>query len=1060
MAQVETTINAGLAALRNPQTGRVDWFPLDKATELADAGWQGVLPDQAKREERSAIYGDPWKALEAGVARGVTFGLSDVAQDASGAGEEMAAMREESPWASGLGEVAGGMLGLATGAGPAAGLSRTGAAITAKVGERLGSGVLARAAAKGAGLGAEGAGWGIGGGVSELALKDGPIGAADAAKTLAGHAAATGGFGAGLGVAGSLIGSGFQGVGRRAKYAEERMGLLREHEAEMGARADELQSVVGRFGTESDLAAAVAKGENEISNLNRKSAELLRRNGFGTRADALESLGAQLDDAAQFQRRVVDAQTELEDAIRWRDQLGRELKEVGGEAAGEKAAFTAEAKAAREVAGAEAKAAKEAAKKEWKDRLQAAQTAEDAAKLDVDTYRDVVRRLEKAERAKAPASGEVSDFQEEVRRTVAGAKKKAASTLDERFKGTKGPELEEHMGRKAALYDEVMKSPEMRRAESTHEVLETLEDAVDKLGATKRGLKWDELGPHLRKDVNARARLQAIDKYYNEALGKTRTEGMKKAINENFVDSLAKIYKTVTGKPLGKLSIDRAKAEYPFISTKDMTRQATSKVDDLVAKYREAPTPAAAPKNIQLEEAATKLRRAETRYRDARAATKEVKRTGWKAPEAKGAQVGPAPTEKANVKQAIAQARLDAEAQLAEAKNNLAKARAEFGFKYPAKTLAKARSEYEALLKVSGQWHDVMRAQEQLTRQRQALQHIKELAEPSPAMLKRIERMQEIDAQFTGKKARFIDKVVRRATELGATRTIFQSMGGAGATTWQAARGGLMQAGKWAVARQAATALAPKAVQLFSFALNPDHWKFAQTIGRKAIRPMLAPAKLAVFQAAGMPDAEDLRKDLEEFTPEQRELMLYQALAENDPRLTEAMVEQQMRLYKFLDGKVPRDPSGLYREPGELAINYGPEWQPPKSEMDRFMRYARAAMDPGSAIKDLAAGAFTREHAEALDAVHPELYDGLKLMMKARIRKEQAKGVRYPRQAAQQFAIFLQEPSVMMVSGQGVQRLQDNFKPEERKQPTRGKGGPALNLHQQLMTEMQRIQAR
>ncbi len=205
--------------------------------DAQEAGAQIATPEDiriADRHDRLGGAGGAALATGAGVARGLTFGLSDAAGRAVGLGDNLRDLQEEHSGLSTAGEITGaiaptllsGGLGAAAeggslaarGAGLAGILPRAvsglGSAVEHGIGgllAREGAGLAERAAVKGLGLGAagatEGAFYGAGHEISDAALDDHEL---TAAKMIAGigdgamwGAIAGGGAGAGLEVLGS-----------------------------------------------------------------------------------------------------------------------------------------------------------------------------------------------------------------------------------------------------------------------------------------------------------------------------------------------------------------------------------------------------------------------------------------------------------------------------------------------------------------------------------------------------------------------------------------------------------------------------------------------------------------------------------------------------------------------------------------------------------------------------------------------------------------------------------------------------------------------------------------
>lgn len=72
---------------------------------------------------------------------------------------------------------------------------------------------------------------------------------------------------------------------------------------------------------------------------------------------------------------------------------------------------------------------------------------------------------------------------------------------------------------------------------------------------------------------------------------------------------------------------------------------------------------------------------------------------------------------------------------------------------------------------------------------------------------------------------------------------------------------------------------------------------------------------------------------------------------------------------KFLDSKMPKDPSGGLK-PEALA----PAWKPSVVEVDKWLRYHEAVMNPTKAMENLSKGMIVPEYVESLKAVYPKAY--------------------------------------------------------------------------------------
>lgn len=180
--------------------------PAIKGQDFSDLGAVPETAEEKSKRIEAEKYDSPALAAAAAVARGASFGVSDVVARAAGLDDELSKLKEYNPKASLAGEIAGGV-GTAL-LGPGALLAK-GAAGTAKA---LGGGALARAA----GAALEGAAYGGGVATSKLALQKEPYTAEDVAETIAsdvGMGALTGGvLSLGLTGAGKVIGKGSEKI--------------------------------------------------------------------------------------------------------------------------------------------------------------------------------------------------------------------------------------------------------------------------------------------------------------------------------------------------------------------------------------------------------------------------------------------------------------------------------------------------------------------------------------------------------------------------------------------------------------------------------------------------------------------------------------------------------------------------------------------------------------------------------------------------------------------------------------------------------------------------------
>lgn len=309
--------------LRDPATGEAYAYPADLAPDAIAKGLT-IIPAaevaqkqqaQADREE----YGGFGSALRAGVegaARGVSFGLSDVAAKELGLGEGMLQRQEYNPIASTGGEVVGtvGSLFLPGGAaGRAAGtagraarvataapraLARSAEALGAATTRRLGGGMAAKALGAGAAGAAEGAAYGAAQAISQAALRDQEL-TAEMLLTGALEGAALGGLlggglsalGSGASKAGSKLREKLGGKGLR-EFAEQEAGV-----AMLGASKRELRKILNRGGEER-LARLGRRGLDETALM----------------SDPKKALGVVTNEAADAVKRLKAVQQQVDEA--------------------------------------------------------------------------------------------------------------------------------------------------------------------------------------------------------------------------------------------------------------------------------------------------------------------------------------------------------------------------------------------------------------------------------------------------------------------------------------------------------------------------------------------------------------------------------------------------------------------------------------------------------------------------------------------------------------------------------------------------------------------------
>lgn len=246
----------------DPETGKRGYVPRGELEKWGRAGYQLETPEATDVERRREEYGgQEGQAFLEGAAGGLTFGGSDLALRALDP-EGSQSRAEFSPVARMGGELGGALLGGSVGAGGA--LTHAGQAAERLV---VGEGAQLGARVLGAGVRGvvEGVGYGVGAGVSEVALSPEPMTWEGAASTIGsnalGGALVGGALGGGLG----LLGEG----ARAAKaVANKQVEALTVGEKGVAAIPDDIRAMDAKtasaaYSAESNAVKAAHRAENE-----------------------------------------------------------------------------------------------------------------------------------------------------------------------------------------------------------------------------------------------------------------------------------------------------------------------------------------------------------------------------------------------------------------------------------------------------------------------------------------------------------------------------------------------------------------------------------------------------------------------------------------------------------------------------------------------------------------------------------------------------------------------------------------------------------------------------
>lgn len=297
-----------------------DGFRLQTKADLGEYAKKETARIQQER------FDDPALAATLGVARGATLGASDVLLSKGlGLGEEVKAVKEQSPVISGVGSAAGAIGSMlaapATGVLGAAGLAGRGAKAVTAAAEARGAGTVGKALV-------EGAYWGAGEGVSEAALGN-PDEVVDNLVANIGFGALTGGvFGAaGVGARASVpymqkLADGFLGLGEKtikgtARQIVEKVSVPVLNATGQRDLAKMFPEIIGNEALLKDLVAQGRYAEaKEIYKQGLKSAKAVEKEStrLGKEVQKLIKQSSK-DEAAIIQQSIDEAGKDIRQAL-------------------------------------------------------------------------------------------------------------------------------------------------------------------------------------------------------------------------------------------------------------------------------------------------------------------------------------------------------------------------------------------------------------------------------------------------------------------------------------------------------------------------------------------------------------------------------------------------------------------------------------------------------------------------------------------------------------------------------------------------------------------------
>lgn len=124
-------------------------------------------------------------------------------------------------------------------------------------------------------------------------------------------------------------------------------------------------------------------------------------------------------------------------------------------------------------------------------------------------------------------------------------------------------------------------------------------------------------------------------------------------------------------------------------------------------------------------------------------------------------------------------------------------------------------------------------------------------------------------------------------------------------------------------------------------------------------------------------------------------------LSNSIPNISQGISQNAITALDFLNSKMPK-PSFNY--PGQKTADF----KPSQLAQAKFMKYYNAVNNPISVLKDVRSGTLSSESLEALQAVHPELYNQMKVYVQNQMAKKSPQTLPYGTKLS--IAKFLGQP--------------------------------------------------
>lgn len=146
------------------------------------------------------------------------------------------------------------------------------------------------------------------------------------------------------------------------------------------------------------------------------------------------------------------------------------------------------------------------------------------------------------------------------------------------------------------------------------------------------------------------------------------------------------------------------------------------------------------------------------------------------------------------------------------------------------------------------------------------------------------------------------------------------------------------------------------------------------------------------------------------------------------PNITAAATQTAIRGVQFLASKLPKPTADA-----SVNIFAKREFEPSDMQLAKFERYVEAVENPMSAVEDLKSGTLTREAAEAIKVVYPQIFAKLQENV---INELQSSAEPVPYNKRLQLGVLLDIPTDVSLEPQNIAGLQSNLQPPEEQGPT------------------------